>query len=135
MSAPDDEIKEQIENTLGGRSEEELRKLAADIIDGVVFTDRHIRKQDRDMFGTIFLPVSLGDSRVHMTLQSSGMIYEYWSEALPRGVNGYPMFMGFHAVLKKDMPALEHYIAEYRQMKEKFFTAPIPAQIPVPSST
>jgi hypothetical protein len=135
MSAPDDEIKDQIENVLGGRSEAELRKLAAEIIDNVVFTDRHIRKEDRDMFEMIFLPVALGDSRVRSTLQSSGMIYEYWEKALPRSINGYPIFMGFDSVLKKDMPALEHYIKEYREMKAKYFAAPIPPQIPVPGST
>jgi hypothetical protein len=134
MSHPDDEIKDQIESALGGRSEEELRKLAAEIVDNVVFTNRHIRLQDKEMLGMIFLPIMLGDSRVIATVRAAGLIYEYYDKALPRSCNGYPFFMSFDSVLAKDMPALELYVREYTEMKQKFLSLPPPPQVPVPGS-
>jgi hypothetical protein len=136
MSAPDDEIKEQIESALGGHSEEQLRKLAQEIVEGKVFTDRDLRRADQEggtMLGMIFMPVLLMPNSAAY-LADAGLLYEYWDQAGPRSVNGYPIFFSVRKIIKKDMPALEHYVKTFWEMKKelekKFHEAPIPPTIP-----
>lgn len=132
-----DEIKDQIDSALGGMAEEELRKLAQEIVEGKVFTDRDVRQGDHDILPVIFIPLSLMPN-VHAWGADAGLVYEYWDQAGPRSINGYPIFFSVRKVIKKDMPALEHYVKTFWEMKKeieaKFHNAPIPERIPPPGS-
>jgi hypothetical protein len=118
--------KPEIESALGGMGEEELRKLAADYVDGHVFSNFHIREHDQDVVGMIFMPLLLGGAAF---VKDAWMIYQYWSEAGPRSINGYPIFFSMCKVITKDAPAFQHYVKEYREVKAKFFAQPIPKEI------
>jgi hypothetical protein len=135
-----DEIKDQIDSALGGLSEEALRKLAQEIVEGKVFTDRDMRKADQmggTMLGMIFMPVLLMQSP-GVYLADAGLLYEYWDQAGPRSINGYPIFFSVRKVIKKDMPALEHYVKTFwelkKELEKKFHDAPIPPVLPEPGS-
>jgi hypothetical protein len=78
----------------GDRSDEALKKLAEHMYEGRVFCDKHIRKGDENLLPIIFMPLTLGGAKFRWKLQrvKIGLIYQYISEAGPRGVNGYPTF-------------------------------------------
>lgn len=124
-----EEIKAQIESALGGMSEEELRKLAVDYVEGKIFTTFHFNKHDiesGDMVGLVFMPLLLGGASF---AHDAWMLYEYYSEAGPRSINGYPIFFSMRKVIQKDAPAFRLYVKEYEEMKAKFFAKPIPPEI------
>lgn len=134
-----DEIKAQIESALGGHSEEELKQIAKDIVDRKVFTDRDLRNPalEGDMLGMIFMPVLLMPNPGAF-VADAGLLFEYWDQAGPRSINGYPIFFSVRKIIKKDMPALEHYVKTYWEMKKeiekRFNEAPIPPVLPIPGS-
>lgn len=124
-----DEIKEQIDSALGGMSEEELRKLAVDYVEGKIFTTFHFHEAEMDrgeMVGLVFMPLLLGGVGF---AKDAWMLYEYYSEAGPRSINGYPIFFSMRKVIHKDAEAFKLYVKEYQEMKAKFFAQPIPKQI------
>lgn len=135
-----DEIKDQIECALGGHSEEELKKLAQEIVDGKVFTDRDMRKGDQQggfMLQMIFMPLALMEN-VGAFVADAGLLYEYWDQAGPRSINGYPMFFSVRKIIRKDMPALEHYVKFYweakKRIEQELKDMPIPPVLPIPGS-
>lgn len=75
------------------RTHTELKRIALDIHRGDVWTDQAI---PADLLGNCFMVLSFMDERVKRevreTLGKRGMLYEYASKAMPRGINGYPMF-------------------------------------------
>ena len=76
------------------RPESEIKEIARDMHRGLIFTDRHIKSADERLLGTIFMILSLMDKKgmEKMMKDPPGMVYEYFSKAGPRGVNGYPCF-------------------------------------------
>jgi hypothetical protein len=127
MSEAHDKAKEEIASALGGYSEEELRKLAVDYVEGKIFTNFHLRQHDQDLLGMIFMPLILGAASF---AQDAWMVFEYYDQAGPRGVNGYPIFFSVRKIIQKDAPAFRHYVTEYEEMKKKFFAQPIPEKLP-----
>jgi hypothetical protein len=101
------------------RSETELRQLALDIMEGKVFHDRMIEKEDGEMIRSIFLPLSLALIPVE-AVQTWGLTYQYFTEAGERGVNGYPVFMSVKIVHREDMPFLSKLTEEIKARREAF---------------
>jgi hypothetical protein len=135
-----DDIKDQIECALGGSSEEELKKLAQEIVDGKVFTDRDLRKADQAggfMLTMVFMPLALMENPAAF-VADAGLLYEYWDQAGPRSINGYPMFFSVRKIIRKDMPALEHYVKFYweakKRIEQELKDMPIPPVLPIPGS-
>jgi hypothetical protein len=129
----DDAVKDQIDSALGSMGEEELRRLAADIVDDRVFTSAHVPPEQLGDLKLVFMVLMfLGDSKGW--LQDAGMLFEYMDKAAPRTINGMPMFFSVRKVIKKDIPALTLYMNEYRAIKEKFLARPPEPQIPPLSS-
>lgn len=81
-----------------------INVLADDIYRDRVFTSCHIRQEDMGMLLTIFMPLVFADMKIieQMRNDAPGMIYEHFSEAGSRSVNGYPTFVSFHIVSKED---------------------------------
>jgi hypothetical protein len=78
------------------RTPEQLSQLARDIAGNLVFTNRHIRQgEPPQMITQIFVPLLFMSelTRHRMLRYPPGLLYAYYSQALPRGVNGYPVFM------------------------------------------
>lgn len=49
-----------------------------------------------------------------------GMLYEDYSKAMPRGVNGYPMFMSCNIVSIEDTKRFKEMYGKYEKMREDF---------------
>ncbi len=81
-----------------------IKEIARDIHRGLIFTDRHIKTEDERLLGGVFTILSLMDNkgREKMMKDPPGMVYEYLSKALPRGVNGYPCFMSMNRLSVDD---------------------------------
>ena len=74
------------------KTDEELRRLAFDVVSGMVFTDRHV-EEPRDV-SMVFMPLVLmkpDDLKAFQSMKPR-LIYEYLSEAGPRTCNGMPGF-------------------------------------------
>lgn len=83
-------------NKVSMRTDDELKTLAKDIVMGKAFLDRHLAGGNEDLFGSAFLPpVFLDDGQRAELIEISACIYEYMDKAVPRSINGFPMFMSF----------------------------------------
>lgn len=49
-----------------------------------------------------------------------GMLYEYYGTELPRGINGYPMFMSCRIVSIEDTKRFREMYGKYEKMREDF---------------
>lgn len=78
-----------------------LAKLAQDFADGKVFTSWQVPRHDEHLLPTIFMPIVFGGNNTFPT--NTAHLYEYYSEAGPRGVNGYPCFFSCGVLTDDDM--------------------------------
>jgi len=72
-----------------------LRKFVVEYLRGEIFTSVNIRPHDRlAMTQMIFLPLVFGGLELITPtgLHKIGVIYAYMKDALPRSINGYPIF-------------------------------------------
>jgi hypothetical protein len=124
----EEEAKDQIANVLDNRSEEELRKLAAEFVEDRIFTTLQIRDTDADMLQVIFMPLMF-IKESGAWLANAAFLYEHMDQAGPRAVNGYPSFFSVKKLTKHNYRAFTRYVEDYKAIKEQFFSAPPPAQI------
>lgn len=79
------------EPTIVSMTDEDLRKFVIDYCDGRVFTSADIRNPEQ--LSWVFLPLmDINNLLTKSEIESVGLIYEEMSKALPRGINGMPMF-------------------------------------------
>ena len=90
----------------------DLKQLAKDIVNNLVFVSHQVREFDRQNLGMIFMPIMFGafDKMSAEERADSGVIYEYYKEAAPRGVNGYPIFFSCHYLNMADWKVVCEYI-------------------------
>lgn len=88
------------------RTDQELRQLALDIRAGAVFGTWNFPSSEeaQRMTGTVFMPLLFMDDEARGALEEAAHIFEYVSNAGPRGVNGYPCFFSFQ-ILRPDETA------------------------------
>lgn len=100
------------------QSPESLRSLAKDIATNLVFVNQMIRSNDQSLLGMIFMPLALGALSKYnpASLDNIGMVYEYFSKAGPRSVNGYPMFTSCLFLNKHDADIVIHRVQEIDKM-------------------
>ncbi len=93
--------------------DEKLKKLAADLIDGKVFTSN---SAPPDLVPLVFMPLGMCDQVAidKMKADNVVMLYEYLDQAGTRGINGLPMFMSFRSLTDEDHAAL---MPIYEKMK------------------
>ncbi len=86
---------------------DELKKFAVDLFSGKIFTSFHIRPGDERMGVQIFVPLLFLDDagRKDLKKRKPHVFYEYLSEAGPRSINGYPIFMSVRTLGKEDWDA------------------------------
>lgn len=96
------------------RSEAELRQLALDLKANKVFTSTQIPAEDSLMLGSVFMILALMDDaqRADFLSKKPAFVYEYYSEAGERSVNGYPMFMSMRFVTEDELPLIKQYFDE-----------------------
>lgn len=73
---------------------EELTELARQLYRGEIFTSTQVRKEDLSSISMIFLPLAFAADVLRETIanQKPEVVYAKMNDALPRGINGYPMF-------------------------------------------
>lgn len=104
------------------KADNELKQIAVDIFDSKIFCDRHIPKEEFERIRQVFMPIILGafkDMSVE-EFMDIGLIYEYYSKALPRGINGMPMFTSLQILSQEETKKMFTYYNEYKELKEKF---------------
>lgn len=96
-------------------TKEHLIRFVRDYCDNLIFTSADLR-DDGDL-GMVFLPAILGafTNWEESALKNIGILYEYYSKALPRSVNGRPVFGSMYmlnvADWKKARKAIEREMA------------------------
>lgn len=97
-----------------------LRKIAWGIATDTIFTNRHCRNaQEMVNCFPILAMMKLCD-RKYVAENPPGLIWEYYSQASPRAVNGLPMFFSAHFLSKEDLPKMEAYLKEALADREKW---------------
>lgn len=84
------------------KTEEEINKLARDVIENRIFLSVHIRHQHDLPF--VFMPLVFAHKRVIRMLDwwDITLFYEYYDKAGPRSVNGYPTFFSMYYLDRTD---------------------------------
>lgn len=102
------------------KTKEELKKIAMDIVDCKIFT--HTMLNSHSDMGMVFMPIMLGafSEMSEEEKNDIGLIYEYYSEAGPRGFNGNPMFMSCSWLNKADTKEMFEIAQKYAKIKEQF---------------
>lgn len=100
----------------------DYKKIAIDYYDGKIFSSDMIRKDDLGKLGMIFMPIMLGAfaDKTEEEQKEIYFIYEYYDQALSRGINGYPLFSSFRYLTKKECDIVNIHFEEYKKLKEGF---------------
>ena len=100
----------------------ELKQLAIDISENKVFGTFHMNKCEIANMSTVFMPLVFmtDEQREKMSKDKVVHLYEYYSEAGPRSVNGMPCFMSVRNIVKKDWEKIVKYIPAYELKKNTF---------------
>jgi len=99
------------------RTKKELKKLAEDIFGGRVFGTWELRKGEENLISMIFLVALLAPDKIP---KNTVHLFEYMEKALPRGVNGKPMFLSCQILTKKEMPIVQKNIEILKKLREQY---------------
>jgi len=93
------------------RDDKDLKQLAKDLLADKLFTTCHLRKGDEKLVSSIFMPLMFIDEkqRDEMEAEKVEVLFEYISEANPRSINGYPMFMTMRTMNKEEWEKVIEY--------------------------
>lgn len=103
------------------RTDDELKRLALDIVDGKVFGSWMTPNQDEGLLP--FKIVTMMMDKEHLKeLERRQVIgiYEYMSEAGPMSVNGLPSFMSCRMIHRGEADKLNEFINKAREMRAQF---------------
>jgi len=106
------------------KSEKDLKQIAMDLYENKIFSDRHLMQANQThMIGSVFMPIMLGafkDLTEEELKERVGMVYEYYDQAGPRGINGFPCFFSLRVLSPKETEKMFMYFEEYKKVKEAF---------------
>lgn len=119
------------------KSKADLKKLALDIVDGKIFGSWMVgRAADIPMAFMILNFMGKGTLGANVA-----EIYEYYSKAGPRGVNGMPCFFSCCLLAREDIEPLQGYIESIQEFRASFMndtpptpTAPETAAVEAPAT-
>jgi hypothetical protein len=101
------------------RTDEELKKLAQDVADGLVYGSWAVPEgQDPNM---CFMVSLFMGAKEHLNMMAAGIVhnYEYLSEAGPRSVNGMPSFFSMKQINAPDFEKLREYCKILQDKREE----------------
>jgi len=101
------------------KTDEFLRKLAMDWLDGRVFTSYRLSDEDIKRAFPILMLMSK-DQANEMIGKDVCMIYEYLTEAGPYTVNGLPMFLSANVLTRSETFRLGKLVGSYNRLKKEF---------------
>ena len=99
-------------------TDDELRTLAVDIVEGKVFGSWMLPEADLHLIGNVFMPLVLGGAE--RLPEDASCLYEYLDKRLPLTVNGHPTFLSFRFLTETERQALVPKIRQYRTLKAGF---------------
>lgn len=100
------------------RTKKELKQIGLDLFKGLIFTDRHIKKEDFHIFASVFMPIVFMSKKQTESLKGVGLIFEYLDKAGPRGINGYPSFFSLRTLTKKETKVMFEYYEKFKKSAE-----------------
>lgn len=108
--------------TIMEKTDEELKRIAVDLYDGKIFSDRHFRslEETQSLIGVIFLPLAMGALKSKEQIADLGLVYEYFDKAGSRAMNGYPMFTSCCFLGKAETEKMLGFYEEYKKLKDGF---------------
>lgn len=94
------------------KTEKEIKQLAYDIFKGLVFTNAHCK--DIDLIPIVFAPLSFMDRKMIKAFEKEkpALFYEYMDKALPKSINGYPVFGSMRYLSEAELDILRKYLVE-----------------------
>ena len=96
------------------RTLDELKKISMDIVDGKIFVST---MAETEVIPSIFMPlIFLSEEQV----KDIHILFEYYSNAGPCGINGYPIFMQCQKLSFEEVEKMNVFIREYEKMKKDF---------------
>lgn len=149
-----DESKIVEKYTIPNQLDENLKKVAKDLYDNLIYSDRHCKpnevmqrfmvlmfmgpqapkypSENKDLQGErdnklYDLTQREEDQKVYEFekkcfqenyITDIGFIYEYWTEQMPRSLNGGPMFMSCRLLNKKDTEKMFEYYELYKSLRQ-----------------
>lgn len=95
---------EETENDLLPRmTEEQLKAFVREVLNNNIFLSSYIPEDQKPrMLSSVFMPLMLGGAaQLESVADDIGIFWEYYDKALPRSINGFPIF-GSMRVMHKD---------------------------------
>jgi hypothetical protein len=76
------------------RTPEELTEIAKKIHSGAIFSSMSVHPNDTHLLGSIFMPLLFAGEELREAWKKDTphLVFCDMSKAMPRGINGYPMF-------------------------------------------
>lgn len=100
------------------KSDPEIKKIAMEVLDNLIFCDWMLKRHDRQRMGNFFLPLVLGGLD-QVEVSNIGMIYEYYAASLPRSLNGKPIFTSMRMLTIEDTNKFRKYYKRFKEAKKK----------------
>ncbi len=101
------------------KEDSELKQIAMDLCDGKIFCDLHLSDRKSNL-PLVFLPIAFGAFKDEEDVKNIGLVYEYLSEAGPRGINGFPNFTSMRVLNIRDAEIMMTHHDEYKKIKDSF---------------
>lgn len=100
---------------------EEIKQLATDTFKEQVFFSTMIPKQDEHLLASIFMTMTFMDHKQieQLSKDKISAFYEYLSEAGPRAINGYPIFMSMKAISVDDLKEVQIIVKKLQNAADK----------------
>ena len=103
-------------------TDEELKILARDIYMGKVFTDRDFasKADATNLMTSVFMPLLFMGTEAFDKLRANppSLIYEYYDQAGPRSINGYPFFVSCHMIWKEDFDRMMVFLKAFTEAEK-----------------
>lgn len=100
------------------KSEEDLRKLAIDYVEGRIYTSLQI--QTPWELRAVFMPLVFLTVDQLQQIEGAGLFFEYLSEAAPGSINGKPIFMSMNMLSKEDAERFADLVNRYLDYRKAF---------------
>lgn len=99
------------------RTPEQIKEIALQLYRGEIFTSNHSAVQSSEALAGVFMILQMGAFKdwTQQEVDEIGMLYEHMDKAMPRSMNGLPMFMSVRFLDKKDAEAV---LEIYKKIKE-----------------
>jgi len=99
------------------KTDKEIKELAMDLFSGRIFIDRQIPKIQEDLVIMVFMPLVFSKKELGKWMEKNeiDLIYGKMSDAMPRSINGYPMF---HTISFLDKADTVKFFDKHKEISE-----------------